>query len=357
MPLMPACIHKLAARLAAQVPPGHSADMPAARAASPWGWPTELQAGVVTRSQALASGVTDKIIAAHLRRGRWQRLQRGVYATFSGTPSRECLLWAAVLRAGPRSVLSHQTAAQLWRLSAAEPARIHITMPMGSPAPLVPGVIMHYSARVLQERHPVLAPPRTTVEATALDLASGSASAEDAIAWVLTAIASRQTTSERVAAALRARRRMRWRTAILLALDPLSSGVHSILEYRFVNRVERPHGLPEGTRQRLVLRGQRRQYSDVAYDDYTTIVELDGRVAHPERSRHLDAERDNANAADGWITLRYGWTEVSQRSCEVAAQLGSALRRRGWPGSLRRCGPACRLPEAELTGAAPPGLA
>ena len=357
MALLSARVHKLAAGLAAQFMPGQSADLAAEPPARPWDWPTELQAGVLTRSQALAAGLTDKTIAAHLRRGRWQRLQRGVYATFSGTPSRECLLWAAVLRAGPRSVLSHHTAAQLWRLPAAESARIHITMPVGSPAPAVPGVIMHYSARVSQDRHPVLEPPRTTVEATVLDLASSSASAEEAIAWVLTAIASRQTTSERVAAALRARQRMRWRTAILPALDPLSSGVHSILEYRFVNRVERPHGLPGGTRQRLVVRGQRRQYSDVAYDDYAIIVELDGRVAHPERSRRLDAERDNANAADGWVTLRYGWTEVSQRSCEVAAQLGHALRRRGWPGSLRGCGPGCRLPATALPGATRPGVA
>ena len=131
MAWLSARVHKQAAGLAAQFMPGQSADLAAEPPARPWDWPTELQAGVLTRSQALAAGLTDKIIAAHLRRGRWQRLQRGVYATFSGTPSRECLLWAAVLRAGPRSVLSHHTAAQLWRLPAAESARIHITMPVG----------------------------------------------------------------------------------------------------------------------------------------------------------------------------------------------------------------------------------
>jgi hypothetical protein len=324
------------------------------RTASLGDWPVELQDGVVTRAQALATGITDKVIEARVRRGSWQRLQRGVYATFSGAPTRGCLLWAAVLRAGPRAVLSHQTAARLWGLATVEPTAIHVSVPDGSPAPRIPGVIVHYSSRLPEARHPVLMPPRTTIEATVLDLASTAASAETAIAWVLSAIASRRTTAERVTAALRQRRRMRWRTAILPALDPLCSGVHSILEYRFVTRVERPHGLPAGTRQRLVLRDQRRQYSDVAYDEYATIVELDGRVAHPESSRHLDIARDNANLADGWVTLRYGWAEVSEKSCEIAAQLAVTLRRRGWPGPLRRCGPACRIPPSLLAAAAAP---
>jgi hypothetical protein len=322
--------------------------MTANRNTNPPDWPVELQNGVITRAQALAAGVTDKVIAAQIQRGRWQRMHRGVYATFSGPPSRDCLLWAAVLRAGPSAVLSHQTAARLWGLPAAESSAIHVSVPIGSPAPRIRGVIVHYSSRGPQARHPALAPPRTTIEATVLDLASGAASAEDAIAQVLGAIASRRTTAERMGAALRRRRRMHWRSAIRLALDPMNSGVHSILEYRFVTRVERPHGLPAGTRQRPVVRDHRKQYSDVAYDGYATLVELDGRASHPEGSRQLDARRDNANVADGRVTLRYGWTDVNERSCETAAQIAITLRGRGWPGWPRRCGPACRIPPGLL---------
>ena len=32
----------------------------------------------------------------------------------------------------------------------------------------------------------------------------------------------------------------------------MGSGVHSVLEHRYLTRVERPHGLPRGVRQRLV---------------------------------------------------------------------------------------------------------
>jgi hypothetical protein len=150
---------------------------------------------------------------------------------------------------------------------------------------------------------------------------------------------------------------MRWWAEVSYALDPVNSGVHSILEYRFVNRVERPHGPPAGTRQRLARRGSLTQYSDVAYEDYAALVELDGRAAHPESSRDLDTRRDNANVADGWVTLRYGWIEVSERSCEVAAQLALTLRRRGWPGALRRCSATCRIPPTALPASALPGQA
>jgi hypothetical protein len=314
----------------------------------------ELQDGVLTRSQALAAGLSDRVIAAHLRCGRWQRLHPGVYATFSGTPSATCLLWAAVLRSGEDAVLSHQTAARLWDLPAPMTTAIHVTVPRGSPVVPPPGVIVHYSQRVAQARHPTWMPPVTAVEETALDLAAAAATAEDAVAWVLRAVASRRTTPEHLAAALRRRSRMRWRAEIAAALGPANSGLHSILEYRFVHRVERPHGLPAGNRQRLTLRGRRREYSDVAYEDYATLVELDGRAAHPESTRALDTRRDNANLAEGWVTLRYGWAEVSERSCELAAELARTLRRRGWPGALRRCSATCRIPAAALLPAPGP---
>jgi len=40
---------------------------------NPRDWPVELQNGVLTRSQALAAGFTDQVIATNLRQGRWQR--------------------------------------------------------------------------------------------------------------------------------------------------------------------------------------------------------------------------------------------------------------------------------------------
>lgn len=73
----------------------------------------QLQAGVITRAQALAAGLSRHALSARLDSGRWQRLHSGVYAAFSGKPDREVRQWATVLGAGPRAVLSHQSAAGL----------------------------------------------------------------------------------------------------------------------------------------------------------------------------------------------------------------------------------------------------
>jgi hypothetical protein len=300
-----------------------------------------LQDGVLSRAQALQAGLTDKYLVAALRSGRWQRLHTGVYAAFSGPPPRGAQLWAAVLRAGPEAVLSYQTAAELHGIGN-QVAVIHVTMPPGRQVTSARGLAVHRCARIDQARHPVQLPPRTRIEETVLDLA-GAGSLDDALGWVLRACGSRRTTPGRLAAALALRARVRWRAELSAALGLAADGVHSLLEFRYVTRVERPHGLPAGLRQHLVVRAGQRQYQDVTYREYGLVVELDGQAAHPAGSRWRDVRRDNASTAVGQGTLRYGWADVTGRPCFVAGQVAGALAARGWTGAPRRCGRSCGL--------------
>jgi len=87
------------------------------------------QCGVVSRSQALRTGLTTDMIKFRLRSGRWRLMHRGVYVTFTGVPGRGARLWAAVLSAGPGAMLSHQTAAELQELSDKATNPIHVTVP------------------------------------------------------------------------------------------------------------------------------------------------------------------------------------------------------------------------------------
>jgi hypothetical protein len=304
----------------------------------------ERQCGLVSRAQVLSGGMTRKQIECRLRRGRWQRLYPGVYATFSGAPGRVAILWAAVLRVGDKAVLSHYTAAELAGLIGTPSATIHVTVPSSQGVSRIPGVTLHYSRRVAQARHPVRTPPQTRVEETVLDLATGATNLDEALGWMFRACGSRKTTPDRLAAAVALRDRVRWRTELGAALSLGAEGVHSLLEFRYVDRVERPHGLPVAARQCRVVRAGRRQYQDVTYQAYGVVVELDGRVAHPDELRWRDVRRDNATHVAGQITLRYGWPDVTQRPCKVAAEVGGLLAGRGWDGRLRRCGPACLLP-------------
>lgn len=65
------------------------------------------QYGVITRGQALASGLSNDMLSCRLRSGGvWQRLLPGVYLTVTGTPTRDQLELAALLYAGSGSVLT-----------------------------------------------------------------------------------------------------------------------------------------------------------------------------------------------------------------------------------------------------------
>jgi hypothetical protein len=303
----------------------------------------EFQCGVITSRQALLTGLTTDTIRAQLDGGRWQRIHRGVLAAFSGEPGRMALLWAAVLRAGPGAALSHYTAAELHGMARKPSQAIHVTVPVSRRPEPITGVVVHRSRRIRQARHPAQSPPRTRVEETVLDLADVARTFDDALGWLCAACGGRLTTPQLVHDAMAGRARLRYREGLQLALADVASGVHAVLEYRYLRDVERGHGLPRARRQFRVIRGTRSEYLDALYREYLVAVETDGRLAHPAEARWADVRRDNAAAADGIITLRYGWSDVTRRPCRVAAEVGAVLSRRGWPGPLRSCGPACGL--------------
>jgi hypothetical protein len=301
---------------------------------------------VVSRAQALSHGMTDAGLRAQCRAGRWQRLLTGVYAAFTGAPSWESWCWAALLYAGDGAVLSHETAATLHgfgRQGRALP--VHVTIPERRRVRAHAHVRVHRCRHVEAMRHPVLEPARTRVEPTVLDLVDDSASLDEAIAVVARACQQRVTTSERILASSQHRGRLRWRHPLAPVLAAVADGAHSALEVRYGRDVERPHGLPPGRRQRPSHRGGARQWSDVAYEEWRTLVELDGRLGHDGvGERWRDAERDNAASLVGERTLRFGWRDVAARPCLVAQQVGAVLRLSGWGGRPRPCGPGCVAP-------------
>jgi hypothetical protein len=305
------------------------------------------QSKVIARYQGSVAGIDPRSMRSKVSSARWQRLQRGVYATFSGDPARETVLWAAVLRAGPDAVLSHQTAAERHGLIDAPSPLITITVPASKrPARVrIPGVLIHRSDAVLRTRHPAMLPPCTRVEDTVLDLIQVVSTFDDAYAWICRAIGRRCTTADRIRQAMDARKKMRWRREIALALGDAEDGALSVLEYRYVRRVERPHGLPVAARQARIRQRTGNRYLDNLYEEYGVCVELDGAAAHPEDEQWRDKRRDNANLFGGIVTLRFGFPELGDHRCESAAFVAGVLRSHGWLGTPYSCPrPTCSLP-------------
>jgi len=302
------------------------------------------QADAIARRQSEVVGIDPDRMRNRVRSGRWQRLHRGVYATFSGKPSRETVLWAALLRAGPDAILSHQTAAERHGLIDEPSPVIIITVPASrSPARTrIPGVVIHRSDAIVQTRHPAMLPPCTRVEDTVLDLIQVAPDFDDAYAWICRAIGRRRTTADRIRRAMDARKKMRWRRELAVAIGDADEGVLSVLEYRYVRRVERPHGLPAAQRQARVSQSTGNRYLDNLYEKYRVCVELDGTAAHPADEQWRDKRRDNANTVSGILTLRFGLLDLGDRRCETAGAVATLLRGRGWTGLPHPCGrPAC----------------
>lgn len=301
------------------------------------------QCGALTRRQALECGLTDEAIEARLR-NRWQRVLGSVYVAHNGPVGRDCLLWAAVLRAGDGAVLSHESAAEAVGLADDPLATVHVTVPTARKVRRARDIVVHRSNRVEAARHPTRLPPQTRVEETVVDLTQSSDRVGEAIGWITRACGRRLTRPERIASAIDARKKVRWRAELLAAVGDVATGAQSPLEVRYLRAVERAHGLPVGNRQYAVDRGGGRCYDDVRYADFGVVVELDGRAAHPDEARWRDLRRDNASVIGGRRVLRYGWADVAGQPCGVAAQVATVLRYAGWRGAPRQCGPACAAP-------------
>ena len=294
-----------------------------------------LQRGVIASWQTEPAGLNPRRVESLVRDGHWQRLHYGVYATFTGEPPRSAVLWAAVLRAGRNSILSHETAAELDGLIDKRSRLIHVTvLNTRRPKPIA-GLVIHGTERLLEVRGPGL-PPRTVIEETVLDLAQNATSFDDVVALLTRACQRRLTFPWMLRERVDMRAKLRWRADILQALEDVADGVHSVLEYRYIRDVERAHRLPVAERQVHAVQDGGAIYRDVFYRQYGVIVELDGKASHVDR-RPQDNRRDNAAAAHDVLTLRYGWADVTERSCPTAYEVAQTLIARGWPGSLRPC--------------------
>ena len=243
--------------------------------------------------------------------------------------------WAGLLVGGPHARLAGEAAAHLHGLLAEPPATVEVLVPFDRQVrdrwPWTfrrerPGVREQRSVGVLS---------RTTVEDTVLDLVERATSAREVQGLVASAVQQRRTTVVRLRRAAAGRARLRHRRLVEALLDDVADGAETPLEIAYLHQVERAHGLPTGVRQHRA--GHSGAVRDVLYEEFAVVVELDGRLGHEGAGRFRDLDRDNAAAAAGELTLRYGWHDVADRSCAVAAQLGVVLARRGWHDEPRRC--------------------
>lgn len=315
------------------------------------------QSGVISRQQLLRAGCSRGWVAQRLRRREWRALHPGVYLTHNGPEDFAARLWAALLHSGDDALADRRTAGFLQGLVDDEPRRIEIVVPAAHHLTAPAGVRLRRSRLHAVLRHPAAALPQVRLEHTVLELASAERSGDDVVGWLTRACGRRLTTPTRLREALDQRSRVRHRQLLREVLDDVAAGATSPLERRYLRDVERRHGLPAATRQRRHVVDGSHRYSDVEYERYRVRVELDGLAYHPAHDSERDARRDNAALLVGDVTLRFGWGLVAGAACDVALDVASLLRDRGWTGAPGACSATCPLPAtwwARITGDAQP---
>jgi hypothetical protein len=300
------------------------------------------QGGVFTRDQAVAWGVTTDVLRAQVSAGRLRRLSDGVFFSAQATPGVTGQRWAALLACGEGAVLSHWTAAYVRGLSnRGQPSQwVDVSIPAERQEVAVPFTRVRRS-RLLPAKATVFDGwPITTAADTVLDLVGEMSAAHDVVALLTDACRSKKVTASQILDAMAARKRQRHRQLVKDVVADISVGVESTLEHTYLVRVERRHGLPTARRQVKGWANGVRTRKDLEYDEFDTVVELDGRLGHEGSGRHRDRLRDNASTRAGKSTLRYGHADL-QDPCSVAIEVADVLTARGWAGQPTPCGPRC----------------
>jgi very-short-patch-repair endonuclease len=286
------------------------------------------QRGIVARSQLLDAGLSRDAIGRRLRAGRLHSIHRGVYAVGHAVLVSGARELAAVLACGPGAVVSHASAARLFKLlpHPAQPGPVHVTV-VERDCGHVKGITIHRVRSMGPDEVGTLAGiPITSPARTILDLAAtDKQTLEQALAE---AHAQRLEPRARLLPLLdRYPRRRGMRTLrALLADDDGARLTRSEAERRFLRLVRRARLPAPETNVRLGA-----YEVDFLWRDQRLVVEVDGYWFHSSRQAF---ERDRAKEAElrnrGLRLRRFSWRQVTADPeatiADLARELGPATR-------------------------------
>ena len=271
------------------------------------------QHGVVTIAQLLACGLDRNAIKYRVRVGRLHLLHRGVYAVGHRPPSPLAAAIAAVLACGPEAVLSHRSAAALWKIVPRWHSPTEVTAPTKR---RLKGIHVHRSQDVDATTHygiRVTSPARTLVDlADVLNPKQLTRAMNEALVL-------RLVTANELATLL-----TRYPGRRTSQLTPERGATRSPLEDNFVRFLKRHHlPLPELNQ---TIAGHE---VDAVYRTQRLVIELDSRQFHGttqafEKDRDRDADLLNA----GFSTLRVTDHRLKRHETNEAQRLKTILRSR-----------------------------
>jgi hypothetical protein len=277
----------------------------------------------VARRQLVALGHPATFVDDQIAAERWRLVSDIVICTTTGALTREQLMWAGVLHAGPGSAIGGLTA--LERRGLKHWHRDEVTVLLAKSHNLEPLL----GVRFIETRRPIGlyatgALPTWRTEPASLLFAGYCRSSRTALGLLAAVVQQQLTTPERLLTEIDRMRPLRWSTRFKTTLGLVTEGSHSLGELRVV-RMCMNHGLPIPDRQspRIDASGRLR-YTDAEWrlpSGTVVILEVDGGF-HME-VEHWEGEitRERDLVTTGAIVLRCTARELDEESHRVAASL------------------------------------
>ncbi len=301
------------------------------------------------RALLRASGVTDAMIRTQLSRDRLTQLRPGVYLAKSAWPESDDLAHVVTAHAeqvvNPDAVISHQSAAVVWRLPSPDfrawhESPVSLTLPTGA----------HGSRRRHVEWHIADLPAShvtrdaqgyqvTSLVRTAIDLAAGmplpqalvvlDAAGRRMVESYVGTVRRRDYTASRLVEAVRSSFMealpRRWRVGLVDAIGKVEPCRESAAESLTAGHLHLS-GLPMPEFQARILTAKGTFYPDCYWRERRLIGECDGAVKYSSAdSIVLEKEREQALRDEGNGFVRWLGKEIMLRPSDVMSRIARAL--------------------------------
>jgi very-short-patch-repair endonuclease len=284
------------------------------------------QHGAITARQLHAVGLTASAIRSRVTRGRLIRVFHGVYATADPRLLPLVHHAGALLALGTGAVISHRSAAALWRVAQPEPRIVEVTL-IGRDSRRTSGIRIHRTRR-LDARDTVKRAglPVTSFARTLIDFAPQATAGELEHAFA-EGRAKRLISDHGLQASLGRAHPNHPGAAIIRELlsGKREGGYERSRAERLMRRHVRAADLPLPL-VNVMLHGH---LVDFLWPEAKLIVEVDGYGSHGHRlAFEADRRRDQVHAAAGYLVIRITWRQLTQEPLAVIARIAQALARR-----------------------------
>jgi very-short-patch-repair endonuclease len=295
------------------------------------------QDGVLSRRQALDTGLTSKQIDYRIATGEWLVVHPGVYRVATAVPTAESSLRAASLWLDGRGVLIGTGAAWWWEMAAEPPAVWRFTTGQRFTVPPRPGLSISRAfldpAEVTRRRGvPIVSRPLGVLQ-TAVELERGRTGS--GIALIDRAKQRRWVRQTELELAHRRQRGTRDSTSMGLLITRTGDRAHSELERAGIREL-RAAGLSGFVvNHRAVLVTGRVVELDVAFVEQQLALEFDGYAYHGGADEHrADVRRANEIMASGWLLRRFTWADLLADRRGFVRTVRTALEARAAPPAI-----------------------